>query len=57
MGNIYILAKKIVGHIDYIQNGDKKTLVKMDLSINLSKMIFWSSWIGGQKNQRPCLIN
>jgi hypothetical protein len=53
MGSIYILAKKSVGHIDYIQNGDKKTLVNMDLSINLSKMIFWSSWIGGRKNQRP----
>jgi len=31
MGNIlfiYLFAKNIVGHIDYIQNGDKKDISK-----------------------------
>ncbi len=52
MGNIYILVKNNVGHIDYVQNGDKKTLIKMDLSINLSKMVLWSSWIRRPKKSK-----
>jgi len=54
------LAKKIifeidkfVEHIDYSQKIDKKTTNRNGwLQNNLSKMVFWSSYIRGQKDQR-----